>query len=120
MRRALGCLLIAGLLLGAAACGSSGGSDSSSTKTTSASGSGGGSTSSSNKDVQAYCKAVDAYVAKVKAAEGDASKVAALTSEDQDLGKKASALATSGLSASDASAVAACTKKSTEALLPGN
>jgi hypothetical protein len=114
MRRFLGLILVLGLIFGgAAACSSS---DSSKT-TSSDSGGGGGTTSSKNAKVQEYCKAVDDYVAKVKAAEGDASKVAALTKDSQALAQKAQALAT-GLSAEDAQAVAACTKKSTDALQP--
>ena len=125
MRRALGLIMIVGLVLGAAACGSSGGSDSSSDKSaassdsSSDSSSDGGSTSSGNADVKAYCKAVDEYVQKVKDAEGDAAKAQALTNDSQELAKKASALATANLSADDAKAVADCTKKSTDALLPG-
>lgn len=119
MRRALGTILIAGLLVGAAACGSSGGSDSSKkTDTTEASSDSGGSTSSGNADVKAYCKAVDEYVKKVKEAEGDPTKAAALSGEGQELTKKATALATADLSSDDAKAVADCTKKSTDALMP--
>ena len=127
MRRALGFIMIAGLLMGAAACGSSGGSDSSKTPTTAAasgsdsgSGSGsGGTTSSSNKDVQAYCKSVDAFVQKYKDAKGDMTKLSTLSADGQDLAKKGAALTTSGLSAADGQAVADCTKKSTDALAAG-
>ena len=121
--------MIAGLLVGAGACGSSGGDTKASDTTTAAadsgsgsgsdSGSGGGSTSSGNAEVKAYCKAVDAYVKKVKDATGDASKAAELGTQSQDLSKKAAALATAGLNADDATAVADCTKKSTDALIPG-
>ena len=113
--------MMAGLVLGVAACGSSGGSDSSSdTKTTEAtsSESGGGSTDSSNAKVAEYCKAVDDYVQKVKDAEGDPSKLSALTDEGKELTDKAAALATANLSADDAKAVGDCTKKSTDALMP--
>ncbi|WP_426573874.1 hypothetical protein [Aquihabitans sp. McL0605] len=126
MRRALGSILIAGLLMGAAACGTSGGSDSKpsggSTVTTADSGSdsgGSGEVASGNKAVAAYCKAVDEYVKKAKAAMNDPAKASTLATEGQDLSKKAVALSTSGLSADDAKAVGDCTKKSTDALIPG-
>ena len=133
MRRVLGAFLIAGLLTGAAACGSSGGDDAKKSDTTAASSDSGSSdsgssdsgssdsgssTDSSNKDVKAYCDAVDEYVQKVKDAQGDAAKAAALTDEAQELTEKATALSTAGLSADDAQAVADCTKKSTDALMP--
>lgn len=122
MRRALGLIMMAGLVLGVAACGSSGGgSDSSSdTKTTASSdsGSSGGSEGSSNAKVDAYCKAVDEYVQKVKDAEGDPSQLSSLTDEGKELTDKAAALATADLSSDDAKAVADCTKKSTDALMP--
>ncbi|MCU1356290.1 MAG: hypothetical protein JWM89_1708 [Acidimicrobiales bacterium] len=112
--------MIAGLLVGAGACGSSGGGSKASDTTTAAADSGsGGGTSSGNADVKAYCKAVDAYVKKVKDATGDASKAAELGTQSQDLSKKAAALATAGLNADDATAVADCTKKSTDALTGG-
>ena len=128
MRRALGYIMIAGLLMGAAACGSSGGSDSSKATTAPASasdsgsdsGSGsGGSTTSTNKDVQAYCKSIDALVQKYKDAKGDMTKLSTLSADGQDLAKKGAALTTSGLSAADGQAVADCTKKSTDALAAG-
>ena len=124
MRRALGFIMIAGLLVGAGACGSSGGDTKASDTTVAAdsgsdSGSGGGSTSNANAEVQAYCEAVDAYVKKVKDATGDAAKAAELGTQSQDLSKKAAALATAGLNADDAAAVADCTKKSTDALTGG-
>jgi len=122
MRRVLGFMLALGLLVGGAtACGSSSGGDKSSattaggdSATTTASGNG----SSGGGKVADYCKAVDDYVAKVKAAKADPSKAAALAADGQDLAKKAAALAT-GLSASDAQKVADCTKKSTDALTGG-
>ena len=116
MRRVAGCILALALLTGgAAACGSSGGSDKASGTTVAS----GGNTSSSNADVKAYCDAVDAYVKKVQAAKTDTSKLAALSAEGQDLAKKAQNLATAGLSSKDAQDVAACTKKSTDALTGG-
>lgn len=120
MRRALGTILIAGLLFGTAACGSSGGgSDSPKSDTTKVSSeSGGGSTSSGNADVKAYCKAVDEYVQKVKDAGTDTGKISALSAEGQELSTKAAALATADLTSDDAQAVADCTKKSTDALMP--
>lgn len=125
MRRVLGSLMIAGLLFAGAACGSSSPSKPASTTgggstgTTAAAGGSGGGTTSSNAAVQAYCKSVDDYVAKVKAALGDTSKMAALSAQATDLSTKATALATSGLSAADGQAVAACTTKSTNALKGG-
>jgi hypothetical protein len=113
--------MIAGLLMGAAACGSSGGSDSSKSSDTKSSDTKteeGSTTDSGNADVKAYCDAVDDYVAKVKDAEGDATKAAALSDEAQKLSEKAQALATAGLDAGDAQDVADCTKKSTDALMP--
>lgn len=123
MRRLLGAFLIAGLLTGAAACGSSGGSDSSKSDTTEAKTSDGGSdegatTDSGNADVKAYCDAVDEYVKKAKDAMNDPAKAQALTDEASELTKKATALSTAGLDADDAQAVADCTKKSTDALMP--
>ena len=118
MRRALGLIMIAGLVLGAGACSSSGGDKKADTKSTTDSGDTNGETASGNKAVQQYCDAVDAYVKKAKAAEGDASKAAALADDSKDLTSKATALATAGLNADDAQAVADCTKKSTDALLP--
>ena len=128
MRRVLGAFLIAGLLFGAAACGSSGGDDSKSSDESSASADDssndessdeGSTTDSGNADVKAYCDAVDDYVQKVKDAQGDAAKAAALSEEAQELTEKATALSTAGLDAEDAQAVADCTKKSTDALMPG-
>jgi hypothetical protein len=111
--------MIAGLLMGVAACGSSGGSDSSkSSDTTEKTSDEGSTTDSGNADVKAYCDAVDDYVAKVKDAEGDAAKAAALSDEAQKLTEKAQALATAGLDSGDAQDVADCTKKSTDALMP--
>lgn len=117
--------MIAGLLMGGAACGSDGDDDakssnpSSESTDSSESKSGEGSTTDSgNADVKAYCDAVDEYVQKVKDAEGDASKAAALSDEAQELTEKATALATAGLDADDAQEVADCTKKSTDALMP--
>ncbi|HWJ98358.1 MAG TPA: hypothetical protein VNQ33_09370, partial [Acidimicrobiales bacterium] len=110
------------LLMGAAACGSSGGDDAKKSDTTEAksdSGSDeGATTDSSNADVKAYCDAVDEYVKKAKAAQSDPAKASALTDEAKDLTDKATALASAGLDADDAQAVADCTKKSTDALMP--
>ena len=115
--------MIAGLLMGGAACGSSGDdAKSSDTKVTNDSGSESGgeeaTTDSGNADVKAYCEAVDDYIAKVKDAQSDPAKAAALSEEATKLSEKASALGTSGLDAGDAQDVADCTKKSTEALMP--
>ena len=109
--------MIAGLLMGVAACGSSGGSDAK-TSDTKAKTEEGSTTDSGNADVKAYCEAVDDYVAKVKDAEGDAAKAAALSDEAQKLTDKATALATANLDSGDAQDVADCTKKSTDALMP--
>ncbi|QXC61734.1 hypothetical protein KSP35_02495 [Aquihabitans sp. G128] len=110
--------MCAGLLVtGAAGCSSSG-SDKASDKTEAVSTNDGGE-GSGNADVTAYCKAVDSFVKKAKAAQGDAAKAQALTADSQDLAKKAQALATANLSADDAQVVADCTKKSTDALMPG-
>ena len=120
MRRVLGAIMIAGLIVGGAACGSSGGSDAKSsdkTSDTKASDSG-ETTDSGNADVKAYCDAVDEYVQKVKDAQGDAAKAAALSDEAKELSDKAAALATAGLDSGDAQDVADCTKKSTDALMP--
>lgn len=120
MRRALGMLMIAGLLFGTAACGSSGGSDSSSGDDTEATADGGGETTDSgNADVKAYCDAVDDYVQQIEDASGDAAKLADLTDEGQELAEKAAALGTADLNADEVQEVADCTKKSTEALMPG-
>ena len=119
MRRFLGLFLVAGLLIvGAAGC-SSDDDKKADTKTESTeAGDDGGETASGNADVQAYCDAVDEYVAAVKDAGTDAAKVQALTEQATDLSKKAGALA--GITdADDAQAVADCTKKSTDALMPG-
>jgi len=115
--------MIAGLLMGGAACGSSGGDDAKTSDTKASDSSDtksdeGSTTDSGNADVKAYCDAVDDYVAKVKDAQGDAAKAAALSDEAQKLSEKASALATAGLDAGDAQDVADCTKKSTDALMP--
>jgi hypothetical protein len=116
--------MIVGLIVGGAACGSSGGSDAKSsdktedTKANDTSSDSGKTTDSGNKDVKAYCDAVDEYVQKVKDAQGDAAKAAALSDEAKDLSDKAAALATAGLDSGDAQAVADCTKKSTDALVP--
>ena len=79
---------------------------------------GGGKTASGNSDVKAYCKAVDNYIQKVKAAQSDPAKAQTLAKEGQDLSTKAQALATGRLSAADGQAVADCTKRSAEALTP--
>lgn len=118
MRRMLGAIMIAGLLVGGAACGSSGGSDAKSSDTTAEKSSEGSTTDSGNADVKAYCDAVDEYVKKVEAAKGDPAKAAALSDEAKELTDKASALATADLDAADAQDVADCTKKSTDALMP--
>lgn len=123
MRRLLGCVMIAGLLFSGAACGKSDSSKDNKTTTTTGADSGdngSGESSSGNADVKAYCKAVDAYVDKVKAAQSDPAKAATLADEGKDLSTKAGALATANLSADDAQAVADCTKKSTDALVPGS
>jgi hypothetical protein len=131
MKRALGLIMIAGLFLGATACGASGGSDSKSddtTKVTADTGSDTGSdsgdsdgdtTGSGNADVKAYCKAVDEYVEKAKEIMDDPTGAQTLAEEGQELAEQAQGLATAGLSAEDAQDVADCTKKSTDALLPG-
>jgi hypothetical protein len=114
-------MMVAGLLIvGASACGSSGGDKKSDTpsSTDSSGGGGGGGSASSNSKVKAYCDAVDAYIQKYKDANGDTSKLASLSKDSQDLAAKAQALATAGLSSSDAQDVAACTKKSTDAIKP--
>jgi outer membrane murein-binding lipoprotein Lpp len=118
MRRVLGAIMIAGLLMGGAACGSSGGSDSGKSDTTAAKSEEGSTTDSGNADVKAYCDAVDDYVAKVQEAKDDPAKASALTDEAKELSEKASALATAGLDSGDAQDVADCTKKSTDALMP--
>jgi hypothetical protein len=122
MRRVLGAFLIAGLLMGAAACGSSGGDDAKKSDTNESSSdngntSSGETTDSGNKDVKAYCDAVDEYVKKAKDAMNDPAKAQALTDEAKQLTDKATALASAGLDANDAQKVADCTKKSTDALL---
>ena len=118
MRRAAGFVLVLALLTGgAAACGSSGGSSGGDTKTTE----GSSNTDSSDADVQAYCKAVDEFVAKAKEILADPTKgdATSLQSEGQELTAKATELAKKDLSSEDAQAVADCSKKSTDALLPG-
>lgn len=120
MRRVLGALMIAGLLIGGAACGSSGGDDAKSSDTSSESSESSkeSTTDSGNADVKAYCDAVDEFVKKAEAAKDDPAKASALTEESQELTEKAQALATAGLDADDAQDVADCTKKSTDALMP--
>jgi hypothetical protein len=110
--------------MGGAACGSSGGSDAKSSdttapKSTDESSTDKSTTDSGNADVKAYCKAVDEYVKKVKEAKDDPAKASALTDEAKELTEKATALSTAGLDAQDAQDVADCTKKSTDALMPG-
>ncbi|CAN5593409.1 hypothetical protein BH10ACT1_BH10ACT1_34130 [soil metagenome] len=117
MKRFLGFLLVTGMLFGGASCSSSGSDKKADAPATSEEKSGEG--TSGNADVAAYCKAVDAYVAKAKDAMDDPDKAQALTAEAQDLSTKATALATAGLTADDAKDVGDCTKKSTDALLPG-
>ncbi len=119
MRRVLGYLMIAGLMVGGVAgCGSDSsdgtGSDGGATTEAAGESSGGG-----NADVEAYCKAVDEYVAKAKDVGTDPAKAEALSTEAQELAEKATALASSGLDADDATRVGECTKASTEALMPG-
>ena len=105
---------------GVAACGSSGGSDKASdttvagSDTTAASGDSGG-----NSDVDAYCKAVDAFVTKYKAANGDPTKLGTLAADGQDLATKAGALASGGISADEAQKVNDCAKKASDALTGG-
>ena len=120
MRRILGAMMIAGLLMGGAACGSSGGDDAKSDTPSESSDKKdeGSTTDSGNADVKAYCDAVDEYVEKVKDAQDDPAKASALTEEAQELSEKAAALGTAGLDADDAQDVADCTKKSTDALMP--
>ena len=117
MRRVLGFVMVVGLLVGAAACSSSSDDKKDDTTTTVAKDSGGG--DSSNAEVDAYCKAVDEFVQKAKAAQADPSKASTLATEGQELQSKATALAGAGLSSADATKVADCTKKSTAALTGG-
>jgi len=117
MRRVFGFVMVLGLLAGAAGCSSSG-SDKKADSPAAETGDKGSTSDSGNAKVDDYCKAVDSFVTKAKAAQSDPAKAQALTADSQDLAKKAQALAT-GLSAEDAQKVADCTKKSTDALMPG-
>ena len=119
MRRTAGFLLAFALLTGgAAACGSSSGGSDGKTDTTTASA---GNTDSTNADVQAYCKAVDAYVKKAKEILADPSKgdAASLQAEGTKLSQKAQALTSKGLSAADGKAIGECSARSASALTPG-
>ena len=129
MRRELGFLLVAGLLVGGTGACSSGSPKASDTTTASTPTSTTASTEaptttypdgesgSSNTQVAEYCKAVDDYVKKAKAAQGGSATASALA-DGEDLAKKAVALTTAGLSSADAKQVARCTKKSIKALIP--
>lgn len=121
MRRELGFLLVAGLLVGGTGACSSGSPKASDTTTASTEAptttSPDGESGSSNTQVAEYCKAVDDYVKKAKAAQGGSATASALA-DGEDLAKKAVALTTAGLSSADAKQVARCTKKSIKALIP--
>ena len=121
MRRELGFLLVAGLLVGGTGACSSGSPKASDTTTASTEAPTttypDGESGSSNTQVAEYCKAVDDYVKKAKAAQGGSATASALA-DGEDLAKKAVALTTAGLSSADAKQVARCTKKSIEALIP--
>lgn len=123
MRRELGFLLVAGLLVGGTGACSSGSPKASDTTTasteapTTTSPDGESGSSSSSTQVAEYCKAVDDYVKKAKAAQGGSATASALA-DGEDLAKKAVALTTAGLSSADAKQVARCTKKSIKALIP--
>ena len=119
MRRFLGFLLVAGLLIGGASgCSSDDDKKADATTEETTADEGGETTGSENADVKAYCDAVDEYVAAAKDVGTDPAKAQALTEQATDLSTKAGALATAGLSADDAQAVADCTEKSTAALMP--
>ncbi|MCU1498469.1 MAG: hypothetical protein JWM47_2422 [Acidimicrobiales bacterium] len=91
MRRVLGMMICAGLLVGAGCSKSDGGG-----------GSGG------NGAVQEYCDAVDDYAAKVKEAGTDPAKVQALATETTELGKKLAALQGGKLSAAETKELTDC------------
>ena len=74
--------------------------------------------SDASKQVDEYCDAVDAYVAKVKDVGTDPAKAADLTDEAQKLSEKAAKLADVEGSEEDAEALQKCTKEATDALLP--
>lgn len=113
------------LFVGAAGC-SSDSSDDKSPETTAAPDSGskddsGSSDSGSGSDeVAAYCKAVDEYVQQVKDAMKNptSADTSALTSQGQELTKKAQDLA-GNINADEAKEVADCSKKAASALTGG-
>ena len=124
MRRILACMLALTLLTGASACSDD---DKDATNTTAPAGTGdsaapddgGDSGTSSNDTVAAYCKAVDAYVDRIKEAGSGGLTSADMIKEGQELSKKAAALGTANLSAAELQEVADCTKKTTAALTGG-
>lgn len=94
MRRVLGLMICAGLLVGAGCSKSDDGG-----------GSGGGGGKSA---IQAYCDAVDDYAAKVKDAGNDPAKAQALATETAELGKKLAALQAEKLSAAETKELTDC------------
>ena len=119
MRRMFGWMMVLALLAGVTACSDDKKDDAKVESTDNGDGGDAKNTDSGDPDVQAYCKAVDEYVKKVKDAMNDPGKAATLATEGQDLAKQAQDLATADLSSADAQAVADCTKKSTDALTGG-
>jgi len=120
MRRTLGFVMVAALLvLGAAGCGVT--SDAVSTGTTPGADGKTDTTagSSGNEAVDAYCAAVKAFVDKYNAANGDPSKLAGLATEAQQLAQKSQSLVSGGLSASDAEQATKCAQQAADAFKGG-
>ncbi|OWY63639.1 hypothetical protein B7486_51960 [cyanobacterium TDX16] len=108
---------------GAAACSDDDGDDGGDSDTTEedsgdSGDSGGG--DSGNSDVQAYCDAVDEYVAEVnEVLEDPTGDTSALTETGTELANQATELSGAGLSAEDAEAVAECSQEAASALTGG-
>ena len=118
MKRAFGFFLAVALFTGGAtACGDDDKDDTSTEATDGAStdeGTDEGSTDSGNAEVQAYCDAIEEFVAKYNDMGTDSAKAAELATEAQELSTKAQAL--TGISAEEAQEVADCTEEMTSAM----
>ena len=125
MRRALGLALLVSVVVGGGACSDDGDGSPRTTvvgDTESTADPNAPTTAAEpvdNPGIDAYCSAVDDYVAKVEAAAGDPDKMRALVPDSESLTAQLQVLLASGLSAEESGRMGDCTQRAVDALAAG-